>query len=96
MGSMSRHIPISVKLPDGSVLSLSDLPPSADCRWTAKRKAAVVLAVEHGLIQMDEAMFRYALSGRELTNWIAAFSERGTQALRVRPLKSKPGTDDTE
>ncbi len=41
--------PRTVTLPDGTILTMADLPPP-DTRWVARRKAAVVSAVQHGLL----------------------------------------------
>ena len=61
--------PRAVTLPDGSVMTLADLPAPETHRWVASRKAAVVRAVTHGLISADFACRRYGLSEEELDSW---------------------------
>ena len=79
--------PVSVKLPDGSVLNQSDLPPKSTSRWVIKRKAIVVLAVHAGLIARDEALRRYNLSNEEFSSWEEAMLQHGARGLRVTHLK---------
>jgi hypothetical protein len=75
--------PRAVTLPDGSVLSLADLPSANTRRWVASRKAAVVRAVAYGLISEGDAMERYALSAEEFAEWVSAFAAHGIDALKV-------------
>ena len=56
--------PVYVVLPDGTKLTRSDLPPANTKRWVARRKATVVAAVDHGLIEPTEACSMYRLSRR--------------------------------
>ena len=39
--------------PDGSPLTLADLPPASTRRWVIRRKAEVVAAVRGGLLSLD-------------------------------------------
>lgn len=78
--------PRLVTLPDGSVLTLADLP-CADTRWVASRKAVVVRAVEHGLLSRDEALDRYGLSEEELDGWSRAVAAYGVRALRITAIQ---------
>ena len=48
--------------PDGSPLTVADLPPSTTKRWVIRRKAEVVAAVRGGLLSLDEACSRYTLT----------------------------------
>ena len=75
--------PRAVKLPDGTMMTRADLPPRDTRRWVASRKAAVVKAVEFGLITTDQAMDRYGLSSEELMAWVRAASRHGEDALKV-------------
>ena len=52
--------PRTVTLPNGSILTVADLPP-VNTRWVASRKETVVLAVTHGILARDEALRRYGL-----------------------------------
>ncbi|WBU57870.1 DUF1153 domain-containing protein [Paracoccus sediminicola] len=78
--------PRTVTLPDGSVLSMADLPPP-DTRWVASRKATVVNAVAFGLLGREEALSRYGLSEEEFDSWRKAIEHHGTAALRVTALQ---------
>ncbi|MCC5969883.1 MAG: DUF1153 domain-containing protein [Pararhodobacter sp.] len=79
--------PRAVTLPDGSVLSRADLPPLGIRRWVASRKAVVVRAVAHGLIERDEVLERYDLSEEEFESWCRAVQNHGIQALKVTALQ---------
>ncbi|MDD9922996.1 MAG: DUF1153 domain-containing protein, partial [Boseongicola sp.] len=48
--------PRTVTLPDGTVMSRADLPDPKTRRWVASRKAAVIRAVDGGLITRSEAL----------------------------------------
>lgn len=78
--------PRLVTLPDGSVLSMADLP-DAETRWVASRKAVVVRAVEHGLLTRDEAIARYGLSAEEFDGWASAVAAHGVAALRITAIQ---------
>lgn len=78
--------PRAVRLSDGSVLSLADLPPR-QTRWVARRKATVVLAVRHGLLTREEALSRYELSEEELSRWEQMLERHGKAALRVAAIQ---------
>jgi hypothetical protein len=79
--------PVYVELPDGSKLTRSDLPPVNTKRWVARRKATVVAAVDHGLIEASEACSMYRLSDEELETWRSAVRRHGAAALRVTALQ---------
>jgi hypothetical protein len=75
--------PRAVTLPDGRVMTRADLPPPDTRRWVASRKAAVVNAVEAGLISRRTALETYGLSEEELAEWEAAVRSHGVAALRT-------------
>jgi len=79
--------PRTVTLPDGTVLSRADLPDPKIRRWVASRKAAVVRAVEHGLISRDEAMTSYGLSDEEFDGWQSAVRDHGEVALKATAVQ---------
>lgn len=79
--------PSSVTLPDGSVMTRSDLPPPETRRWVASRKAAVVRAVRHGLLTAEEACEIYDLSEEELQAWLQAVDSHGESALKATRLQ---------
>lgn len=78
--------PRTVKIDDGSILSVADLP-DADTRWVASRKQTVVLAVSHGLISRADALKRYELSDDEFSSWCRASAAHGKVALTVTALQ---------
>ena len=80
--------PVAVKLPDGSVMTRSDLPPVNTRRWVASRKAAVVKAVAAGLITAEDACELYGLSAEELSSWSNAIKKHGLAALKATKLMS--------
>src|SRR5262245_33218680 len=51
--------------PNGTVLTFSSLPSPKTRRWVARRKAEVVAAVCGGLLTLDEACERYAMTVEE-------------------------------
>jgi two-component system, cell cycle response regulator DivK len=60
------------------------LPPAGLKRWSAWRKAAVMIAVRSGAISVREACDRYILSEEELSQWEGAFNRDGVTGLRVK------------
>jgi len=76
-----------VVLPDGTRMTRADLPSPGTRRWVASRKAAVVRAVEFGLIEADEALKTYALSEEELREWIHAVTRHGEDALKATSVQ---------
>ncbi|WP_224815077.1 DUF1153 domain-containing protein [Hasllibacter sp. MH4015] len=79
--------PHAVTLPDGSTMTRSDLPSPRTSRWVASRKAAVVRAVDHGLLTAEEAIRTYSLSEEELEAWRAAVHQHGENALKATALQ---------
>ena len=79
--------PRAVQLPDGSFMTRTDLPAPTTRRWVASRKAAVVRAVEHGLITKDVAMEIYDISAEEFDIWRAAVTTHGEAALRTTAIQ---------
>ena len=69
--------------PDGSSLTVADLPPTNTKRWVVRRKAEVVLAVRGGLLTLDEACERYRLSMDEFLSWQRSIDKHGLPGLRV-------------
>jgi hypothetical protein len=75
--------PRTVRFADGTVLTRSDLPPEHTTRWVASRKAAIIKALQGGLISRDEALSRWSLSDEELGEWENALANFGECALKV-------------
>ncbi len=79
--------PHTVTLPDGNTMTRSDLPSPKTTRWVASRKAAVVRAVDHGLMNAEEAIRTYSLSDEELEAWREAVARHGEKALKTTALQ---------
>lgn len=79
--------PGSVTLPDGSIMTRSDLPAVGTKRWVASRKISVVRGVLYGLISLSEAKKIYGLSDEEFNSWVSALAEHGEEALKTTALK---------
>jgi len=73
--------------PDGSPLSIHDLPPSNTRRWVIRRKAQVVAAVRGGLLSLDEACQRYTLTVEEFLSWQASIDQHGIAGLRTTRIQ---------
>src|ERR1044071_2168391 len=69
--------------PDGSPLTLADLPPPSTRRWVIRRKAEVVAAVRGGLLSLDDACKRYTLTVEEFLAWQHAIDRFGLAGLRA-------------
>jgi hypothetical protein len=69
--------------PDGSPLTLPDLPPASTRRWVIRRKAEVVAAVRGGLLSLDQACRRYNLTAEEFLAWQCAIDRFGLEGLRT-------------
>jgi transposase-like protein len=70
---------------------MSDVPfkhglpePGGDVvRWTPQRKAAVVLAVQHGRLEAVAACRLYGVTDSELFGWMLAYQRYGVEGLKV-------------
>lgn len=69
--------------PMGEHLTRADLPPPDVKRWVRRRKAEVVLAVQGGLMTLDEACERYRLSMEEYLSWQQSLMLFGIDGLKV-------------
>ena len=73
--------------PDGSPLTIADLPAPGTRRWVIRRKAEVVAAVNGGLLSVDEACERYSLTLEEFAGWQRAVDRSGMPGLRVTRIQ---------
>ena len=73
--------------PDGSPLTIADLPPPGTQRWVIRRKAEVVAAVRGGLLSLDEACSRYVLTTEEFLSWQASIDRHGLAGLRTTRIQ---------
>jgi hypothetical protein len=69
--------------PDGSPLTIAELPPTNTRRWVIRRKAEVVAAVRGGLLSLDEACERYTLTVEEFLSWQRSIERHGLAGLRA-------------
>ena len=73
-----------VMAPNGSPLTIADLPPPGTTkRWVVGRKAQVVAAVRGGLLSLDEACSRYTLTVDEFLSWQSSIDQHGLAGLRA-------------
>jgi hypothetical protein len=72
----------SAKRPSNDLESY--LPPAGWRRWSARNKAAVVIAVRSGTLGRAEAYECYMLSEEELSGWEDAFDLDGIAGLQAK------------
>lgn len=68
-------------------MTLADLPPADTKRWVIRRKAQVVAAVHGGLITLEDACRRYALTVEEFLSWQRAIESYGIPGLRTTRIQ---------
>ena len=73
--------------PDGSPLTIADLPPADTKRWVIRRKAEVVAAVRGGLLSLEDACKRYTLTVEEFLNWQHSIDRHGLAGLRTTRIQ---------
>ncbi len=73
--------------PDGSPLTVADLPPPGTTRWVIRRKAEVVAAVRGGLLSLEGACSRYMLTVEEFLAWQRSIDRHGLAGLRTTRLQ---------
>ncbi len=73
--------------PDGTALTLKDLPPATTKRWVIRRKAEVVAAVRGGLLSLEQACERYSLTEEEYLSWEKGIDQHGLQGLRTTRIQ---------
>jgi hypothetical protein len=73
--------------PDGSPLTIADLPPTDTKRWVIRRKAEVVAAVRGGLLSLEEACNRYTLTVEEFIAWQQSIDRHGLAGLRTTRIQ---------
>ena len=73
--------------PDGSPLTIADLPAPGIKRWVIRRKAEVVAAVRGGLLTLEDACARYGLSEEEFDGWRKSIEKHGLPGLRTTRIQ---------
>ena len=69
--------------PNGSALTVADLPSRGTKRWVIRRKAELVAAVRGGLLSLEEACERYTLTVDEFLSWQRSYDRHGLPGLRA-------------
>ena len=59
------------------------VPRTLSTRWVPRRKAQVVAAVGAGVLSLEEACRRYALTEEEFGSWKSAIDKFGLAGLRA-------------
>ena len=73
--------------PEGTPLTLADLPKPTTVRWVIRRKAEVVAAVRGGLLTLEAACERYGLSSEEFMAWQRSIESHGIAGLRTTRIQ---------
>ncbi len=73
--------------PDGSPLTVADLPSPTTRRWVIRRKAEVVAAVRGGLLSLEDACSRYTLTVDEFLSWQVSIDQYGLAGLRTTRIQ---------
>lgn len=87
MGRDGRNVIQVVNGPDGRPVRMADLPPPDLKRWVPQRKAEVVAAVRGGLLSLEGACQRYALTVEEFLSWEDAILHHGLGGLRIAEIQ---------
>lgn len=86
----------SVVGPDGTSITMKDLPSPDTKRWVIRRKAQVVMAVRGGLLTLEEACERYNLSVEEFLSWQRMIDRHGLPGLRVTRIQEYRHRDEQD
>ena len=90
--SEERHGRVTYVIgPDGSPLTIADLPSTSTKRWVIRRKAEVVAAVRGGLLSLEEACERYTLTVEEFLSWQMSIDQHGLAGLRTTKIQKYRG-----
>jgi hypothetical protein len=66
-----------------------DLSLDKPTRWTAQRKAAVILAIRNNVINIWDACERYDLSAEEIAQWERDLDRYGVAGLQIKHINHK-------
>jgi Protein of unknown function (DUF1153) len=80
---------MKTRLSDSPVETLlkEGLPPPNTRRWVVRRKAAVVMAVNTGIITIEQACQIYQLTEEEFLSWKHTFETHGFAGLRTTRIQ---------
>ncbi|MBV9571392.1 MAG: DUF1153 domain-containing protein [Alphaproteobacteria bacterium] len=87
MGRDGRNFVDVITGPDGRPVRMVQPPPANLKRWSARRKAEVVTAVRGGMLSLEDACHRYALTVEEFLSWESAIHQYGLSGLRVAEIQ---------
>ena len=73
--------------PDGSPLTIADLPPKNTKRWVIRRKAEVVAAVRGGLLVLGKGGGPYTPTGEGFPFWQSSIDQHGLAGLRTTRIQ---------
>jgi hypothetical protein len=73
--------------PNGTPLTLANLPRPGTKRWVIRRKAEVIAAVRGGLLSLEEACSRYMLTVDEFISWQHLIDLHGLAGLRTTRIQ---------
>jgi transposase-like protein len=79
--------------PNGNNGALGELPDDIQ-RWTAKRRAALVLGILRGETSVQEAARKHGLTVAEVEEWKDRFVLAAENALRSRPKDEEALKDE--
>lgn len=68
-------------------VTAADLPTTKTTRWSIRRKATLVAAVEGGLLSVQDACSRYALTVEEFVAWQHCIDRYGLNGLRTTRIQ---------
>ena len=80
---------------NGSAPTPPTLPFAEPLRWTAQRKAELIVAVGQGDLGQAEACKCYKISPEEYSRWKQRYEQNGLEGLKVfaRPRRLNEGFD---
>jgi hypothetical protein len=87
MGRDGKHLIAVVNGPDGRPARMVTPPPANIKRWVPQRKAEVVAAVRNGVLSLEGACERYALTVEEFLSWEEAIDHYGLPGLRINEIQ---------
>lgn len=73
--------------PEGTKITLHDLPSPSTTRWVIRRKAEVVAAVRGGLLTQEAACEKYSISPEEFGIWCKTIDKHGMKGLRTTRIQ---------
>jgi len=66
----------------GDIIAPYDLP-KPNSRWNSQRKSVVVLAVQAGMVSLEDILNRYSMTQKEFRIWEEELRDNGASGLQV-------------